>query len=352
MRDELGVNDDDSGAMFGQSERARKRHQKSQLSMGLNALPEPQYQYEIEVPEVKGDGGSKTSTLEEDAADVDARERAAKQAALEAELARRSAAVRRGLPRPNAVDPSLAKAQADDSEQGIADGLVQAEMCRLLTHDAAKYPYRHAGQKGKKKEKKRKRTGDLEKFEDEELAQARALIASELKLVVADKGGDVDPSAFAKSWEETFPTVAYLPARSSYGILATASANERLASLQHEYETLRDHASRHHERAKKIEEKLRVKTKGYEARSKALLDGISSSYETLDRKNMDLMCFNALAETEAKALPQRVNDQYGLLKKEQARNAELQVEYTSLVKERDDLWALCMMPQTDPAAAE
>ena len=43
----------------------------------------------------------------EDAADRDARNEAARQAALEAELARRSAAVRRDLPRPSTVNPTL-----------------------------------------------------------------------------------------------------------------------------------------------------------------------------------------------------------------------------------------------------
>ena len=89
--------------------------------------------------------------LEEDAADRDSREYAAKQAKREAELARRNAAVRRDLPRPSTVDASLGQARETDTAAGVADGLVRAEMVMLLNHDAAKYPVKKAGAKKDKK---------------------------------------------------------------------------------------------------------------------------------------------------------------------------------------------------------
>mmetsp|Transcript_36968 Transcript_36968/g.99613 ORF Transcript_36968/g.99613 Transcript_36968/m.99613 type:complete len:619 (+) Transcript_36968:181-2037(+) len=150
MRDQLGVNDDEGGFVPG-GEKARARQQKAQLAMGLSSLPEPQYAYEIEVPDVKPEDSTSGPMLEEDAADRDAREYAAKQAKREAELARRNAAVRRDLPRPSTVDASLGQARETDTAAGVADGLVRAEMVMLLNHDAAKYPVKKAGAKKDKK---------------------------------------------------------------------------------------------------------------------------------------------------------------------------------------------------------
>lgn len=52
LRDELGLNvgGDDSAAIL--NEKRKLKQQKAMLKEGLTGLPEPQYAYEVEIPDV------------------------------------------------------------------------------------------------------------------------------------------------------------------------------------------------------------------------------------------------------------------------------------------------------------
>uniref|UniRef100_A0A7S2SCC5 Cell division cycle 5-like protein n=1 Tax=Rhizochromulina marina TaxID=1034831 RepID=A0A7S2SCC5_9STRA len=350
LRDELGVNEDNlAGGAPGMSEAARLRHQRAQLQMSLSNLPEPQYQYEIEVPDVKPDEAEAKQAMEEDAADRDARDEAARRAAEEAEFQRRSAAVRRELPRPKDVASSLSQSRKVDTALEQADAEVRLEMATLVGHDAARFPY---NKPGAKKEKKRKRNMPvLESFSDEELAAARGLVAAELATVAVERGGPVAPEQFANMWSAVHGEIAYLPSRKAYGTLKTASANERLESLSAEFEAVRQHMANTAEKCAKLEKKLALKTQGYQDRAQGLLRETASSYQVLDKRRVELLCFQMLEANEDKALPQRLQALQSALSVEQGRNASLQSEYASLIQERDALYARLMERQQKDGAS-
>jgi pre-mRNA-splicing factor CDC5/CEF1 len=169
-----------------------RSHLGSSVALALRALPKPKQQFDVIVPEVPadddddGDGeangaaaaaagagaGARSSGMRGTSASIpDAGEEVARAEALrrkeqEAELARRSAALRHipPLPRPLVLDedavappvgPSLAQAAAaaaaaglpPNSEQAVgarylalARGMVQDEILTLLKSDAVKYP--------------------------------------------------------------------------------------------------------------------------------------------------------------------------------------------------------------------
>eukprot|EP00617_Octactis_speculum_P016628 CAMPEP_0185745974 /NCGR_PEP_ID=MMETSP1174-20130828/4361_1 /TAXON_ID=35687 /ORGANISM="Dictyocha speculum, Strain CCMP1381" /LENGTH=802 /DNA_ID=CAMNT_0028420291 /DNA_START=76 /DNA_END=2484 /DNA_ORIENTATION=+ len=326
LRDELGVNEVtnmDAGAAH---------RQKAQLQMGLGALPEPQYQYEIEVPEVQPEAkDAEGATMVEDAEEIGAREAKAKAIEKDKQLARRSGAVKKALPRPSTVDPNVARARDVESELGKADGLVRTEMVRLLQHDANKHPFKQP-EKGKKK--KRRKTPALQKFEDEELGAARALVAAELDVMEQPKSLP-DAAVLSKLWEGVYSEVAYLPERKAYDRLTGASAKERLSSLQHEFEALRGHMTNHAARASKHEEKLKVKMHGYQMVAEGLRKATIQSHVDLKQRTIDYGSFAMLFDTESKALPQRYRDLEALAQHEKGHNMKLQREYADLVRTRD-----------------
>jgi len=412
LRDDLGVNQAGSAQGFvpggggrgARSEAQHARHAKAQLSLGLASLPEPQYTYEIEVPATEDDdsasgqgcgrlgaaGGGSAVSLE-DAADRDARTAKARAEAEAAEHARRSAAVRKGLPRPG-LDKLLSASKGDlkgallvalgggqgsssaDSGESAAEGLVRSEMASLLCHDAAQFPFEPSFERsaataaeagGDKKEKKRKRkcpssalaaavaaAGGAaallgEVFGDAELAAARLLVAAEL-------AQDADAAAalhlhagaeggFSAALGEVMTAVqgeyAFLPERGGFGPLASASAKERLSSLQLSFESARGSMANHAEKCSKLEKKLSVRTRGYEDKAHGLRHDHAQAYSGLDKRAIELDCFRMLAATEAKALPQRVNELYDLSKGAGERNTELQKEYKRLLSERDHFYA-------------
>ena len=93
IRDELGLNDPDNLTVGStkQAERARQARMNSELRSGLASLPKPQNEYEIRVPEAAEEGDEDMAEpMEEDAADVASRRKAAQKAREEAELRKRS----------------------------------------------------------------------------------------------------------------------------------------------------------------------------------------------------------------------------------------------------------------------
>lgn len=381
LRDDLSLNQGSGGGGNGglppgMSAAAAARYQKAQLASALSNLPEPQYAYEIEVPDVPmgsgtdgADGQSGSALSVEDAAERDARAAAAQAAALEAELARRSAAVRRGLPRPfNAAGASAALTEAaqqtlsggsgsgSDPAQ-MADALVRTEMATLLAHDGAKYPVEATSGGGsnggndkeaKKRAKKARKdaaavAAPLEEFQDDELHAARALVAAELEADPAASAAAAAAQANALElgdlWSETQEGFAYLPERQKVASLTTASAKERLSSLAWSFENCRGHMAKHAEKCAKLEKKLQVRTMGYEDKAASLREQCAVAHASWSKRSLEEKCFATLASAEAIAAPQRLTDLYDLTKQESERNEVMQAQYKALLIERDRLTA-------------
>ena len=82
--------------------------------------------------------------------------------------------MQRGFPRPHPMDKKF-KFETEDA----AENLVLQEVVQLLRYDASRYPV-DTGKKKKRKKKKRKiQEVTIEKFTDDELANARKLIRHE-----------------------------------------------------------------------------------------------------------------------------------------------------------------------------
>ncbi|KAK0542752.1 Pre-mRNA-splicing factor cef1 [Tilletia horrida] len=159
LRDNLGLNADDGASMMtgltSRSEKLARLAAKRDLRMGLASLPAPKNEFDIVVDDVDAEGDQTEAdelaelglTGEEDMADRDARIAKLRAERQQLELARRSQAVQRGLPRPPEVDPTHIKsffaanpisAAADADTR--AQRLVDEEMARLIEDDCVVHP--------------------------------------------------------------------------------------------------------------------------------------------------------------------------------------------------------------------
>jgi len=160
LRDNLGLNTDDgTSTMFGdtpRSEKLARQAAKRELRLGLSSLPAPKNEFDIVVDdeedakdelEAEEDLAELGLTGEEDMADRDARIAKLRAERLRKELARRSQAVQRGLPRPPAVDAAHMRSffasnpigsGADASAR--AQRLVDEEMAKLIEDDSVVHP--------------------------------------------------------------------------------------------------------------------------------------------------------------------------------------------------------------------
>lgn len=257
MRDQLGLN---QGAMGGLdpaqqqlmllSEKKRQRALRAQLAEGLSALPEPQFAYEISVPELDEEDAAAeaAAAIPEDAADRDAREAAKRRAQEEAELERRSTVLKRGLPRPATVDPeafTLPKgADVGGDPVVAADQAVLQELLGVLRHDNAKYPVGGGGAAGGGKKGKKAKGGGgaggavphLATIHPKLLAKARAMVEEE-----AARAGEAPPAdagEMEEAWLKAYGDLAYFPNRQAFGRLSGAAKPDRLAALIFQFDAL------------------------------------------------------------------------------------------------------------------
>ncbi|KOO27241.1 myb transcription factor [Chrysochromulina tobinii] len=291
-------------------------------------------------------GGKQGDTVLEEAAAqallLTERQAAAHAAAHAAELAKRSTALQRRLPRPLIVNRQLTATAgpltsaltsggaACSSEPGAAawaeaEAMMTEEMVRMLEADASAFPPPGAPEGGKKRK-------PLKPLPPELLESAKAMLAAELEAI----GG---PSAdeFATAWEAADAKLAYIPSLQTYAALDSVSAPDRLEAFSQQLQLLRNHMARDQKKATKIEKKLEVTLGGYRKRAKAVAAEIEQQHDAIAEKKLQLNCFERLAQGEALARPQRLGELEALVKAQAEREKVLQTRYAELLRVRQTL---------------
>jgi hypothetical protein len=225
VRDELGLNDShgdsfsvsDVTSLSSRAERVRERELKEQIARQLKQLPEPEFVYEVGIPEEQGgDEGEGAEGVEKGSAAWKEEEAAAFEA-------RKSAVLRRGLPRParntsfDALNAPSLKPNTADAELVRASALIGEEMVRLLQYDDYTFPdLSGVAAKGVK----RVAPVELEQLQDEDLAAARKAVEEEIarSLTEEENGNDMlTPQQFGQLWEEVHKKLMFLPSKGSTG---------------------------------------------------------------------------------------------------------------------------------------
>jgi pre-mRNA-splicing factor CDC5/CEF1 len=345
MRDALGLNDKDAmlyEAGTRQEEKLRATLARNELRSGLGQLPAPKNEYQIAVPELpEGVGVDDDDDDElmadggvEDAAERDARIKAARAAAIEAELKRRSQALQRDLPRPVALDmmPSIRK---DEELPGLgvaelAEELVNREVLTLLHHDAAKYPL-----DGKNGQPSSSAT-QLERFNDKELKAASELLNQEIAAVRSAMGHESTPTEeYASTWETVIGDILFVPSQQQYMRGAALPVPDRAAALQADFEGVRKDMEREAKRAAKLEQKVGVVTGGLTTRQQQLSGEVEGAMKELVAAEIELKCFQALHEQEQRAAPDRIEALQALVAAQAKKEGELQERYREAVLAKD-----------------
>lgn len=228
--DSFSVSDVASVSSSVMSGASRAKHARATLALQLSDLPEPEYTYEVTIPETDTDTNEDTRfNGEEDAADVHMRTQKERAEQRDRELARRSSAVKRGLPRPPAAAAALAKSAFDGfdwqapEEEITASSMVSQEMVLLLQHDAYAYPDESASSN----KKARPHRVELEEIDDSLLVAARELVNEELAALQAKKSLSVEE--YGEVWERISAQYIAVPTKGghiSYLSVSTAPKAE------------------------------------------------------------------------------------------------------------------------------
>merc|ERR1712223_488196 len=350
LRDKLAINPEES--FDDASDRFHQREMKETLKLGLSSLPQPKNDFEIVVPEdmaeeaVEDEGQSWV----EDQADIDNQTAEQFRLRREAELRRRSQAVQRDLPRPTDMNHSVLRPLNSDpplSDLQKAEELIKREMIVMMHHDCIETPT--ASQMGEGSSKKKKMTDHergilneathrqyldkhpYQRFNDEDIESAKKLLNEEMEVVKQGMGhGDLSLEAYTQVWEECLAQVLFLPSQNRYTRANLASKKDRIESLEKRLEQNRGHMKKEAKRAVKIEDKLKILTRGYQTRAQGLTKQIQDMNEQIEQSTLELSTFRFLNNQEVSAIPQRLQSLEDDVARQKSREKELQDEFSKL----------------------
>lgn len=342
LRDKLAINPDD-GFDDGVNDKYAQREHKATLKMGLSSLPAPKDDFEIVVPENEEDDAEmeegEGAAIVEDQADVDNQTEEEFQRKRMLELKRRSQSVQRDLPRPLDMNDTILRPLNSDpplTDLQRAEELIKREMIVMMHHDCVETPTPAQMGEGSKKKGDRAIVNEqihrhylqrhpYQKFSDEDLSEAKELLASEMKVVKAGMGhGEVSLEAYTQVWEECLAQVLYLPSQSRYTRANLANKKDRIESLKERLEQNRAHMTKEAKRAAKIEKKLKVLTGGYQARAQTLVKQLTDAGEQIEQARLELSTFGFLKDKETAAIPRRLEAVSEDVARQTEREKELQ----------------------------
>ncbi|KAH8102823.1 pre-mRNA splicing factor component-domain-containing protein [Cristinia sonorae] len=355
LRDNLSINPDGQYSVVGDTpreQRQRVNSTKRALQAGFSALPKPENNFEILVPEGETEEDAEEKILSvEDAAERDARLQRLREEAERRELARRSQAVQHGLPRPANVDldvllGKLNLAVAEKSpEEGGASRLIHDELAQLLLHDAIAYPLPGTALPG----------GTRSSYtipDDDTLTAAKAAVREEVAsalgypnateqqlqdgLAALSQQEEIEESYL---WSSVRQQLVYDAKSGTWVERQSLSEEDLIAGFSVLLNRSRDAMAAEAQKTAKVEKKLNVVLGGYQARSRALSKKMAESFDELQRTKLEYESFSLLKTNESVTGPGRVSALQEEVEKLERREHALQGRYAELDNERREVEA-------------
>lgn len=316
------------------------------LQAGFASLPTPENNFELAEDEEDEEEGEEQFLSEEDAAERDAKLKAAREREEQLELARRSSVVKQGLPRPVAVDPTSILADLNetiDENDELSEALraVNLEVALLMRHDTLAHPLPGTSVPGNT-------ASDYDMPEDDRVAEARKTIHLELatslglpgasedqvKIIVAES---VTDEAFAENWAKQRQGMLYSPLHDTWVDISDMSAGELRSAYTATIHQSTERMIAEATKASKAEKKLGKQLGGYQALNAKVRKSILETMEEIHSVQRDLETFRMLKGLEEAGAPGRLEKKRMEVGELEKRERDLQARYAEINDERRGL---------------
>ncbi|OCF45226.1 pre-mRNA-splicing factor CEF1 [Kwoniella heveanensis CBS 569] len=349
MRDNLSINDAES-SYYGETPRDEKRRladARRALKAGFASLPKPENNFELAEDEDEEPEEEEAAVLtEEDAAERDARLKAARELEERLELERRSSVVKKGLPRPNNVNTykildELNSVEADaDAALAAAFRMVNLEVAMLMKHDSIAHPLPGTSTPGGT-------PSDYDMPGDDFISEARKAIHAELagalglpgatddqlRIAIGSSAED-ETDAFSGTWDQEQENLIYSPSARRWVEKSSLSEEELSACYAAMVAASRERIVAEATKASKAEKKLAKQLGGYQALNAKAKKSILDVMEEIQQAQRDLETFTMLRTIEEAGAPARlekIREEVAVLER---RERDLQARYAELNDER------------------
>ena len=327
----------------------RRAAKKARLDLinALNALPEPQFEYELAAPEelsAHDESDAPMDVVVEDAADVEKRMAEKKRLEAEAEYASRSSVAKRidELPRlgssfsSSALSLPCSSSAEESSKEEAASAMasIRNEMLALLNRDASDYPLAS----DKKRKMESSSSSSLEVIPASNLEAARTLLARE-----GEKAMQADANNMNVSVEELAELIAKESADGASDMVyleggwkSNPSKSEVVSALEIEYDKISKSTEVIVKKIEKLEKKLAVRFGGYVKKSDEKRREIVSKGKEIENVQIEKAVFERLGAMEVKIIPGRVEKLRGEVDAFEVLQNQLQSEYASLYAQKEE----------------
>merc|ERR1719244_1517192 len=123
----------------------------------------------------------------------------------------------------------------------------------------------------------------------EDMDAAKVLLEAEMEVVKTGmQHGDLSLDAYTQVWEECLSQVLYLPSQNRYTRANLANKKDRIESMEKRLEQNRAHMKKDSKKAVKIEEKLKILTRGYQTRAQGLTKQTQDLYDQIEQAQLEL----------------------------------------------------------------
>ncbi|KAE8605364.1 hypothetical protein XENTR_v10015082 [Xenopus tropicalis] len=354
LRDKLNINPEDGTVDYNDPSyiKQMERESREHLRLGLLNLPAPKNDFEIVLPENAErelEERDQDDSFVEDAADIEARKQAIREAQRAKELKNRHNAVQKDLPRPSEVNKTILRpvnVEPPLTDLQKSEEMIKKEMIVMLHYDTIHNPYADnvGGKRGKAPGSAATNAESLafleqspyDKFSKEELKLAEDLLQQEMEVVKQGMGhGDLSIDSYNQVWEECYSQVLYLPGQGRYTRANLASKKDRIESLEKRLEINRGHMTAEAKRAAKMEKKLKILLGGYQSRAMGLIKQLNEIWDQYEQANLELGTFEELKTHEDIAIPRRIECLKEDVQRQEERERELQQRFAELMLEKE-----------------
>ncbi|KAJ9465682.1 Cell division cycle 5-like protein [Diplonema papillatum] len=346
-------------SVYGQTLKEQRKEQakrdkvmKAQASLNraisLRDLPEAKREVALalraEEEEEEADRDQSRAATADGVRQLDASDAAEKDKKKDAQLSTATEAVRRGVPRPAAPVVLLRKAAPSAATVETAAFLIEQELRKLVNYDVAAHPTA-AGKKPK-----RAKIPDLHDIPQKQLNKAAAEIRRVESVLKRNSRffKEAPPHAakaavagfVLRNEDELLQEISLadddfliLPNPPRVVSKRNCSLEDRLTSLQYEFEVLRTQTLAAGEKAAKSEKKADLLTAGYVSRFNTLKDQLLAARQALKDASVQLASFEHVWSFEEVAIGSRTAKANERLQRQKEKEASLQARYADLKQE-------------------
>ncbi|KAF2204843.1 hypothetical protein GQ43DRAFT_437538 [Delitschia confertaspora ATCC 74209] len=326
-RDNFRLNEAEGGMqLVAQTPRDMKLREmalRQNVRSKLASLPKPkESDWEFELPEGQAEAHI-AEVKEEDAAEIDRRNRERKEAAERAEFRRQSQVIQKFLPRPSVVDVDAMLKRALDIEDPIQRA-IEEEMALLIVNDVSKFGGGRVNGNSK----------PLDKLDDQAIQRAKDDLALEAA-ISSEKERQAFRAQFDESWTNLRGT-SKLPGLDGY---EEDEIDEHQLMVE-AFDNVQDKIMESALQGNKIEKKLGLHLGGYQQRAKMLRQKIIDASEALEKAKMELDTARTMQISEQAAISRRLET----LREETAFVSRRERETQDLYRVRKDELDSLTMP--------